>query len=439
MRWESEVCLRLACSVRPRGKRAASTRAIMSENEKMRVLFLVLDGLADISHPQLGWRTPLQAASTATMDRLAQEGCCALMYPLPPGTCPSSEVAHWIMFGYRLEDFPGRTYLHALSEGIPCEPGDALFMFNLVPVVREKGFVFVRDDSGVDAEEVCARWAERLCGMAPPGMELHYLGGIEFIARVKSGSHRVLATDPFLHHLPVGRLEAVPGWEEDGETRRTVEVLTDFVKSVEAALAGEDPGIGEMGLIMKWPSRVREAVSFADKYGMRAAAAVSTPCFRGMAELLGMRVYLVGEREADADLAAKLAAAESWWEEGGDFVFLHTKHPDEAAHTGDPNLKVKVIEALDRALESFWHLLEDEGTLTVITADHSTPSVRDRRVIHGGDPVPVLFHGRTVRRDSLQAFDEVSAAGGGMGQLRGEDLMRLVLYFSRRAPFFTGL
>ncbi len=404
----------------------------------MRVLLLVLDGLADISHPQLGWRTPLQAASTTTLDRLAGEGCCALMYPLWPGTCPSSEVAHWSMFGYRLEDFPGRTYLHALSEGIPCEPGDALFMFNLVPVAHKNGHVFVRDESEVDAEEVCARWAERIRGMAPPGMELHYLGGIEFVARVRNGSHRVLTTDPFLHHLPVRRLEAAPGWEEDGKTRRTVEALSDFKEAVEAALAGKDPEIGEMGLIMKWPSRVCAVPSFAEKYGMRAAAAVSTPCFRGMAELLGMRVYSVVRREAGADLAAKLAAAENWWEEGGDFMFVHTKHPDEAAHTGDPNLKVRVIEALDRALASFRHLLEDEETLTVITADHSTPAVRDRRVIHGGDPVPVLFRGITVRRDNLRAFDEVSAAGGGMGQLRGEDLMRIVLYLSRRAPFFTG-
>jgi 2,3-bisphosphoglycerate-independent phosphoglycerate mutase len=74
----------------------------------------------------------------------------------------------------------------------------------------------------------------------------------------------------------------------------------------------------------------------------------------------------------------------------------------------------------------------------VVTSDHSTPTTRDVRVIHGGDPVPVLFHGSTVRRDAVERFDEVSATAGGMGQIAGSDLMPVVRYLSRRARFFTG-
>jgi 2,3-bisphosphoglycerate-independent phosphoglycerate mutase len=204
------------------------------------------------------------------------------------------------------------------------------------------------------------------------------------------------------------------------------------------ALAREEAGRGEMGLIMKWPSRAAAVEGFRERHGMDAAAVVSTPCFEGMGKLLGMRVAKSGEEGAEEDLAAKLAAAEGLLAGGSEFVFVHSKHADEAAHTGDPGAKVDAIEGFDRALASFPRLFDDPELLTVVTSDHSTPTTRDPRVIHGGDPVPVLFHGVTVRRDGTCAFDEVSAAAGGMGQILGRDLMPLVLYLSRRAPFYTG-
>lgn len=405
----------------------------------MKVVFLVLDGLADISHRELSWRTPLQAASTPALDLLAEEGCCALMYPVAPGVCPSSEVAHWSMFGYSPEEFPGRTYLHALAAGIPCEEGDALFMFNLVPVERRGNALYVRDASGLAVADFCAAWAERLRALAAPAVEIHYMGGIEFIVVVRGGSHRLLPTDPFLHHLPVAPLRAEWGWESDGAVSYTLQALNAFMVATEEALAREENGVrGEMGLIMKWPSRAARVEEFEDRHGMKAAAVVSTTCFEGMGKLLGMRVVCAGEEGAEGDLIAKLEAAEDLLAQGYEFVFVHSKHADEAAHTGDTGAKVGVIEGFDRALGSLPHLFDDPDLLAVITADHSTPTTRDPRVIHGGDPVPVLFHGVTVRRDGLCAFDEVSAASGGMGQIGGRDLMPLILYLSRRAPFFTG-
>jgi len=405
----------------------------------LRVMLLVLDGLADVSHPGLGWRTPLQAAETPTLDRLAREGCCALMYPLAPGVCPSSEIAHWSIFGYRPEEFPGRAYLHALDAGLPCRDGDALFMFNLVPVVEREGRVFVSGGSGLDMAEVCSRKEALLRKCAPPGMELFYMGEIEFIAIVRGGSAKVASTDPFLHRRPVGEIRAVEGWEEETGTARSVDALRRFVSSAERALADESgPGGIRLGLIMKWTSRAARVMSFEERHGMKAAAVVSTPCFRGMGELLSMRVHNVARSGAGEDMEEKLSSAERLLEEGHELVFVHTKHPDEAAHTGDPRAKVSVIEELDGALSRAEDLLGREDLLTVITCDHSTPTTDDPRLIHGGDPVPVLFHGVTVRRDGLDAFDEVRAAGGGMGQLSGSDLMPLVLYLSRRAPFFTG-
>lgn len=405
----------------------------------MKALFLVLDGLADVSHPELGWKTPLQAAHTPCLDRLASEGCCALVYPLRPGICPSSEVAHWAMFGYAPEEFPGRAHFHAVAAGMPLDAGDALYMFNLVRVERRSDGTYVLDEDEASLAEICGALADELRGAAPPGVELHYMGGIEFIAVVREGSPHVAPTDPFIHAFAVEELRAASGWEEDAETARTLSLLRVFMEEAEARVRpyGEGRGV-DLGLIQKWPSRAREVEAFESRHGLRAAGVVSTPCFAGMCEALSMRVARLGKAEARADLEAKLLVAEEMLQGDYEFVFVHTKHADEAAHRGDPLAKAEAIESMDRALASAGRLWEDPGLVAVVTADHSTPTTRDARVIHGGDPVPALFHGATLRRDALDRFDEVAAASGGMGQLRGADIMPMILYLSRRARFFTG-
>jgi 2,3-bisphosphoglycerate-independent phosphoglycerate mutase len=405
----------------------------------VKVLFTVMDGLADISHPELNWMTPLQAADTPNLDRLAREGGCALMYPLGPGICPSSEVSHWSMFGYERGELPGRAFLHALDADLPLQRGDALFMFNLVPVERRPEGVFVLDATAVPIQDICSAWAERLGRLAPENIGLYYMGGIEFIAVVKGGSWHISPTDPFYQHYPVKDLRAEEGWMDDEKTTRTVGMLRKLIETAEERLEMEAGGRQTtLGLTMKWPSRVDEVDSFERRHGMRAAAAVSTPCFRGMGRLLSMRVRNVEEGEAGAELEAKLQVAAEFFREGAEFVFVHSKHADEAAHRGDPVAKKEVIAAMDRALSSCGEFWEDPNLLAVITTDHSTPAIYDKRILHGGDPVPVLFRGRMVRRDGLERFDEVSAASGGLGQLAGKDLMPLILYLSRRAPFYTS-
>jgi len=45
---------------------------------------------------------------------------------------------------------------------------------------------------------------------------------------------------------------------------------------------------------------------------------------------------------------------------------------------------------------------------------------------HTGDPVPVLIHGPGVRVDEVERFDERSCARGGLGRIRGKDLLPII-------------
>ncbi|HJH27976.1 MAG TPA: hypothetical protein C5S37_14715 [Methanophagales archaeon] len=48
---------------------------------------------------------------------------------------------------------------------------------------------------------------------------------------------------------------------------------------------------------------------------------------------------------------------------------------------------------------------------------------------HSGDPGPRVINGEGVRKDRIPKFDEISAASGGLGRIRGVDLMPILSDF----------
>ena len=65
-----------------------------------KILFLVIDGLSDRPCPELGNRTPLEAAHHPTLNRLAAEGVCGIMDTIATGIRPGSDTAHLALLGY---------------------------------------------------------------------------------------------------------------------------------------------------------------------------------------------------------------------------------------------------------------------------------------------------------------------------------------------------
>ena len=53
-----------------------------------KILYIVLDGVGDLPLRELGDKTPLEAALTPNLDRLAQRGITGLVYPVDKGIAP---------------------------------------------------------------------------------------------------------------------------------------------------------------------------------------------------------------------------------------------------------------------------------------------------------------------------------------------------------------
>jgi len=112
--------------------------------------FVVLcgDGMADYPVAELGGKTPLQAASTPHLDRMARRGTLGLVRTVPPGMPPGSDVANLSIFGYDPAlHFTGRAPLEAAAMGVQLSPQDVAFRCNLVTLGARNGRTYMDDFS----------------------------------------------------------------------------------------------------------------------------------------------------------------------------------------------------------------------------------------------------------------------------------------------------
>src|SRR5947207_3149175 len=103
----------------------------------MKYAIIIPDGAADDPLPELGGRTPLEAAKTPNMDRIAGEGRVGLVRTIPEGFESGSDVATMCLLGYDPAVYhTGRAPLEAAAQHIPLSPTDWVFRCNLVTVVN---------------------------------------------------------------------------------------------------------------------------------------------------------------------------------------------------------------------------------------------------------------------------------------------------------------
>jgi 2,3-bisphosphoglycerate-independent phosphoglycerate mutase len=394
------------------------------------IVVFLLDGLADRAHESLGGRTGVEAAATPNLDRLCASGSCGVIYALGPGRAPSSELAHWSMLGYRMDEFPGRAVFEALGRGQEVSAEHVFAYAALRPVERRDGAWWLtgRPHPDRDAEEA-ERLVARCDGIEIDGLtfSLTHVWRGEAVLRISGGAdERVTDSDAFFRDRhPVLRPQPlVPAAE------RTAAAAEEWSREVLRRLEGERFNV----ITLKWWGRPRPVPTFEQRHGLRGTFVADSAFLRGLGRAVGLQPR--DERETDdpaGDLLSRVAIAHELLAAGDTFVLCHVKSADAAGHTKDPRQKQAMLETLDPALESLRGLVD--RAIVCVTGDHATPAFPD--VIHSGDPVPFVIAGPGVRADPVDRFGELTCADGILGHLRGPDMMPVLLNAADR-PLFLG-
>ena len=404
----------------------------------MNIILILLDGLGDRSYRILNYRTPLQAAHTPNLNRLARLGSNGLFHAGLPGQCLPSEIAHYFLFGYDLETFPGRGLLEAVGEGVAFDDSDVLCLAHLSSVTWQDDVAILthgRDHIEGDAQEI-----GRLFAAITPyeahgiSFRLHQTRRNDAIL-ILSGqaSPYVSDSDPMVTGQAMARICPVSGNPEPKQARRTARALNDYLSYCHTVLNNHElnrvrsatnlPPANFLATQRSGRRIVQEA--FNQRWGMAGKLIASGSMYGGLAHEIGLTFVRAKDGpDPGQDLRERIRLALA--DPSYDFVHVHTKVPDAAAHKGDPKRKEAAIASLDRGLDELVKAVENRNDfLVVVTADHSTPSISP--LIHSGEPVPVTLVGPAVRRDEVDSFDEVSAARGCLGLLRGRELMLTII------------
>ncbi|QTA90999.1 alkaline phosphatase family protein [Desulfonema magnum] len=400
-------------------------------------VLILLDGLGDRSYKTLADQTPLQAAITPVLDNLAEAGANGLYHAAAVGQALPSENAHFIMFGYDMEEFPGRGALEALGAGIKLNPEHVAVLIHFASL-RERDGYFVLEDGKLRASENETRELIHAVGeYEKDGVSIRFIPteGLRGIAMLQGHvAPFVTDTDP----IQKGRaLMAIKPWADhlhDMSSQNTAEALKAYLlwayhhlKNHPVNISRTKQGLKAInGLVTQRAGQLKKVVPFSEKYGLRGLSVSSGMVFQGLCKYVGLDHKKVADTgNPGNDIAERLRIAREALDHY-DFIHVHTKTPDEAAHTKVPGDKKSVIESLDRGIgEAIAPLMNDPDVLIFVTSDHSTPSAG--QLIHSGETVPLIIYGEGVRHDQVREFDEISAACGALGGVRGKELMYLML------------
>lgn len=401
-------------------------------------ILILLDGLGDRSFPELDHKTPLQAAQTPHLDRLARDGANGLFHAARLGQALPSENAHFAIFGYDMDQFPGRGALEALGAGIPLGDHQVALLAHFATVREtEEGALWHVDGKPRATAQEAGMLFDAVAAYAHRDIEmrLHPTQGLRAILTMSGDvAPFVTDTDPILNDRPVMAPQPWASHARKVAARDTAEALATYLEWVHRTL-GKHPvnaarkAAGQPllnGIVTQRAGRLGRVTPFTERFGIRGLSIAGGIVYHGLARYLG----LDGVKAADtddpaADMTQRLDLAREALAHH-DFIHVHTKMPDEAAHTKDPVYKKQVIEALDRGIgAALPALLQTPELLLVIAADHSTPS--GGPLVHSGEPVPIIFHGPGLRRDHVRVYDEISAPAGALGMVRGKELIYLVL------------
>lgn len=377
----------------------------------MKFLILVGDGMSDDPQPALNGKTPLEAAATPNMDRIAARGRVGRLLTVPPGLPPGSDVANLSLLGYdAAANYQGRGPIEAASIGAALGPDDTAFRCNVVTLADGRmadysaGHITTEESRPILEELQAALGSDRIRFV--PGVSYRHLLIIrDFPAGLDCTPPHDISGRPWAPHLPKG-----PGRD----------VILDLMERARPVLA--ESRLNRKRKIPAtdiWPwgqGRAMRLATIGERFGLTGSVISAVDLVRGLGILAGLKVRLVPGATGylGTNYAGKIAAAKEALA-AEDFVYLHVEAPDETSHEGELGKKIQAIEEFDRNIvgEMLAWAEDVPDVRILVTPDHATKLATKT---HAGDPIPYAICGPGVARDGGSVYCERAAASAPVDQ-----------------------
>jgi len=416
------------------------------DNSNVHLIYVLLDGVGDLPHPDLDGKTPLEAANTPTLDKIASNGSIGEVISVGKGIAPESDIAVFNMLGYKFNytDYVGRGVIEGIGIGIDFMDGDLALRGNY-STLNEEGVIIDRragrQIEKEDADGVAKEIEEKIKFSQPDtSVVVSPTIGHRVTVRIRVNSRKLSSkitnTDPAYSNIggmgvakAVGdflKIEKCLPLEETEDAKFTANLVNEFseqsiniMKESKINKKRQEQNKKQLSCILlrdpgnKYPN----VVPINEKYTMKFSCIVDMPVELGISEVLKMKTFEAGgltDYEEKARVAAKAMETQN-------AIYVHLKGPDEFGHDGDAIGKMKNIEEIDqRFFKTLVENIDSSKVAIIISADHSTPCIYKG---HSDDPVPVLVSGDFIKNDGTTRMTEKQAKKGSIGLLKGAEVV----------------
>ena len=421
----------------------------MADNSDEKIIYVLLDGVGDLPHPDIDNKTPLEAAQTPNLDKLAKNGKMGEVISVGKGIAPESDIAVFNMLGYKFQhsDYAGRGVIEAIGIGIDFKDGDLALRGNFATLDEKDIIIDRRAGRHIEKEDAVgvSKELENKLNFSNPlsAVVVAPTIGHRVVVRIRDEhplSSNISNTDPAYSRVDgMGIAKAVGDFlkierclplDNTDSASLTADLVNEFSeKSLKILKESEINKIRNKQnkkllnsiLLRDAGNKYPNVQPINEKYSMNFSCIVDMPVEVGISNVLQMNAFNAGgltDYEEKAMVAAKSMITEN-------AMYVHLKGPDEFGHDGDAIGKMKNIEEIDQRF--FGTLLENidsEKVVVMISADHSTPCINKG---HSDLPVPLLISGGKIKNDGSERFTESDGKKGEIGLLEGAEVVSTAL------------
>ncbi len=376
----------------------------------MKYVIVVIPGMADLPLTALGGRTPLEAASTPHLDRLAARGRFGTVQIVPDDAPQGSVIGLPALMGYDpLQWTLKRGPLEAAGMGIAVGRDDLVMRLNFISTFRG---TMADTRAGHIADREAQVLLESLRSIKTPlDLSIHIGLGYRHLMVVHGGAPLEVGTIPPQEVLGHPLRDFYPFGRDAQPFARFLDDSAAILAPHDINRVRVDLGENPADAVWLWGEGIdQDLPTVGSRLGLKSAMVAAAPLVRGLAIKAGLFCPTIpgatGDR--DTDLPAKLKAALDELSRN-DLVYVHVAAVNEASRAGDADGKVRDLEGIDRELIGSllsWVEEKDRERRILVTSDHQTLVHPEKK---SDEPVPFAMFGAGIEGVRSRPFTEKAA------------------------------